>query len=154
MLFRSSLTKTEDGKSFEEKKAKIGVYAISTSKKIKALGDCIIDLSLFALQNKPVTRNYKLQNCIDRNASIELEFRVGSLNATPTKPGPTMGDIDDIDCCVSDSISINKIKTNFTEDLNLPLVERMKCDQMLLPPINKIEDSHNSDFKLDRKSVV
>jgi len=74
-----ALTLYKQNEVFLEKRMKITVNAVSSSNKIKILGECLIDLAVLALESKPTTKTYKLQNCIDKNASIELEIKANPI---------------------------------------------------------------------------
>ena len=84
--FSVTLQKALKGDTYQEKKAKIGVYAISPSNKVKVIGECLIDLAPFAaVDSKPTTKLYKLQNCIDKNATIEIETKATLLEKVSEK---------------------------------------------------------------------
>ncbi len=87
--FSVTLFKAAKPDTFQEKKAKIGVYAISPSNKVKVIGECLIDLAPFAShsESKPVSKLYKLQNCIDKNATIEIETRATLVEKVTEKIG-------------------------------------------------------------------
>jgi len=70
-----NIQKSQNHDGFNEKKAKIGVYALSSLNKVKVLGECMIDLAAFASDSTPILKVYKFQNCIDKNATIELEIK-------------------------------------------------------------------------------
>jgi len=103
----------------KEKKAKLGVYAISSSNKTKALGECLIDLAPFVKEPKPITKTYKLHNCIDKNATIELEVKAVPLNSKMSNPCPGKGDVDDTEWNVTASADMRSIgKEGFAQKLN------------------------------------
>ena len=79
------LYKIQGKEEFREKKAKIGIYAVAQSNKVKVLGECLLSLSTLAIDKSLQTKTYKFQNCIDKNAAIELEVKakfVEILSAT------------------------------------------------------------------------
>jgi chromosome segregation ATPase len=103
----------------QEKKAKVGVYAISSSNKIKTLGECLIDLAPFAKEPGPTSKTYKLHNCIDKNAMIELEVGAVPLNKKMSNPCPRKGDVDDTEWNVTASVDMKNIgKEGFAQKLN------------------------------------
>lgn len=76
------LTLHRQSEGFQEKRVKVTVNAVSSSNKVKVLGECLVDLAVFALETKAVAKIYKLQNCIDKNGFIEL-----AIKATPLEKG-------------------------------------------------------------------
>lgn len=120
--FLVDLSKTDS--PLKEKKAKVGVYAITPSSKTKTLGECLIDLAPFAKELKPTTKTYQLHNCIDKNATIELEVRAIPLGHKVDNPGPKKGDVDDTEWNVSSSMDLRSIgKEGFAQKLNPSFVK-------------------------------
>lgn len=107
----------------QEKKAKIGVYAISSANKPKTLGECLIDLAPFAKEPRPVLKVYRLQNCIDKNATIELEVRAVPLGGSEN-PCPRKGDVDETEWNIASSMDLRSIgKEGFAQKLNPSFVK-------------------------------
>eukprot|EP00826_Nyctotherus_ovalis_P063100 TRINITY_DN9219_c0_g1_i4.p1 TRINITY_DN9219_c0_g1~~TRINITY_DN9219_c0_g1_i4.p1 ORF type:complete len:411 (-),score=162.72 TRINITY_DN9219_c0_g1_i4:28-1260(-) len=108
----------------QEKKAKIGVYAISSTNKPRTLGECLIDLAPFAKESRPVLKVYRLQNCIDKNATIELEVRAVPLSGRSENPCPKKGDVDETEWNVVSSMDLRSIgKEGFAQKLNPSFVK-------------------------------
>lgn len=59
-----------------EKKARVGVYAVSPSHKVKVLGECTVTLGTFCNESEPRSLALVLQNCLDKKAFIELGIRL------------------------------------------------------------------------------